>query len=72
MLTVTRKSGQAFVINDEITIKITQIQGKQVKISIDAPRSIAVLRQELINTKDKSDHYDAGSKLEANPHEVIS
>lgn len=48
MLVLTRKSKQAIKIGEDIEITIVAIQGDQVKIGIDAPRSIEIHRKELI------------------------
>ena len=50
MLILTRKMGQAFQIGDEITITITEISGDRVKVGIDAPKQMRVLREELGQT----------------------
>lgn len=47
MLILARKKGQAIRIGSDITITVVDIQGDQVRLGIDAPRHIAVLRQEL-------------------------
>lgn len=48
MLILTRKLGQSFVIGDNIEITITEISSDKVKIGIEAPKSVAVLRKELL------------------------
>lgn len=48
MLVLTRKKGEEIVIGDNIVIKIQEIGSENVKISIDAPRNITVLRGELV------------------------
>jgi carbon storage regulator len=50
MLIVTRKSGTALLIGDQITIEILAIAGNQVKLGIEAPREISVLRSEVLDT----------------------
>lgn len=50
MLILTRKSGQSFQIGDNITVTITEISGDRVKIGIEAPREMRVLREELQQT----------------------
>ena len=47
MLVLSRKSGQKIRINDTIVITILDVQHGLVKVGIDAPRDIAVYREEL-------------------------
>lgn len=47
MLVLTRKIGESLVIDGNITIKVSQIQGNRVKLCIDAPRSHRVVRAEI-------------------------
>lgn len=47
MLVVKRKQGEALLIGDNIEINIVSIENGSVKISIDAPKSITILRKEL-------------------------
>lgn len=48
MLILTRNKDQEFKISDDITIKILSVNGKQVKIGIDAPKDINIVRTELL------------------------
>jgi carbon storage regulator len=50
MLIVTRKSGTALLIGEDIKIEILSIAGNQVKLGIEAPREISVLRTEVFDT----------------------
>ncbi|MDF3004361.1 MAG: csrA [Oscillospiraceae bacterium] len=50
MLVISRKSGQTFHIGDNIHITITEISADKVKIGIDAPLDLNVLRDELLQT----------------------
>ena len=47
MLILTRKIDESIVIADDITVTVLEISGERVKIGIDAPRSITILRHEL-------------------------
>ncbi len=47
MLTLTRRSGERIRIGQDILITIKEIHGNQVKIGIEAPRSVQVFREEL-------------------------
>lgn len=54
MLILTRKTGQSFQIGDDIRVTITEISGDKVKIGIDAPQSLRVLREELCRTMESN------------------
>lgn len=47
MLVLTRKTGESIMIGDEIELKIISVEGDQVKLGIDAPRSVKVYRSEI-------------------------
>ncbi len=47
MLILARKIGEAIKIADEITIKVVEIKGGQVKIGVDAPHHITIHRNEV-------------------------
>ena len=47
MLCLTRSVDQTIQIGPDITVTVTQIKGGQVKIGIEAPRSISIRRGEL-------------------------
>ena len=47
MLILSRKTDQSIKIGDDITITIIEIHGDQVKIGVDAPKTVKVFRQEV-------------------------
>jgi len=48
MLVLARKVGQSIVINDTIELLVIEVRGDQVRLGIEAPRSIPVHRKELL------------------------
>jgi len=48
MLVLARKVGQSIIINDDIHILVIEVRGDQVRLGIEAPRSIPVYRKELL------------------------
>ena len=49
MLVLHRKKGESLIIDDNIKITIVDISGEKVKIAVEAPKEIPVLRSELVN-----------------------
>lgn len=49
MLALTRKEGQSIIIDEQIEIVIVEIKGDQVRIGINAPKSVKILRKEILD-----------------------
>lgn len=47
MLVLTRKKNESIIINDNIEITIVDVQGDQVRIGINAPKSVSIYRKEI-------------------------
>ncbi|MCP3921023.1 MAG: carbon storage regulator CsrA [Desulfobacterales bacterium] len=47
MLVLTRKVGESINIGDEVTVKVLEVNGANIKIGINAPREISIYRQEV-------------------------
>lgn len=47
MLVLTRKSNEAIKIGDNIEVTVLAIEGDQIKLGIDAPKSVAIHRKEV-------------------------
>lgn len=47
MLILTRKEGESLRLGDDITVTVVSVKGGHVRIGIDAPRDVAVHREEI-------------------------
>lgn len=47
MLILTRKIGEGIILGDDIRIAVLEIRGKQIRIGIEAPPNVVVLREEI-------------------------
>jgi carbon storage regulator len=63
MLILTRRAGEALRIGDEIEVTVMAVNGSQVRIGINAPRDIAVDREEIAERKRRDrEALSAGAK----------
>jgi carbon storage regulator len=67
MLVLTRKRGEEIVIDGCIRIRVLEIKGGKVRLGIDAPGSMSVLRRELLPGPKPFDPAPEGEK---NPGEA--
>lgn len=54
MLIFTRRPSESFMIGDDIRISIMTVNGNQVRIGIEAPRDVAVDREEIYERKKRN------------------
>jgi carbon storage regulator len=66
MLILTRRVGEAVVIGDEVTVTVLGVKGNQVRIGVDAPKTVSVHREEIFDRikNEQKDSNPAGKAPE--------
>jgi len=58
MLVLTRKAGEGIVLNGEIVLTVIEVRGRRVRLGIQAPDDVVVLRRELADFKTEQPELD--------------
>ena len=61
MLVLTRRANQSIMIGADIVVTVLEVRGDQVRIGIDAPRSVSVHREEVFR------ELEAANRAAASP-----
>jgi carbon storage regulator len=48
MLVLTRKPDQAVLIGDNVVVRVLEVRGSTVRLGIEAPRDVAVVRDDAV------------------------
>jgi carbon storage regulator len=62
MLILTRRVGETVMIGDDVTITVLGVKGNQVRVGINAPKNVAVHREEIyerIKREQRPDHAES-------------
>jgi len=64
MLILTRRVGETLMIGDEVTVTVLGVKGNQVRIGVNAPKEVAVHREEIydrIKREQETSHVDVAA-----------
>jgi len=64
LLVLSRKPGEAIIIDDDVSITVLSIKGRQVRVGISAPANVVVHRDEVYKRIKDADTSQAKSNLE--------
>ncbi len=70
MLVLARKTDESIVIGDNIVVKIISVENGVVKLGIDAPKEVSIIRNELIEEVKESNK--AASLEEISENDIAS
>ena len=65
MLILTRRAGETVMIGSEVTITVLGVKGNQVRIGINAPKEVAVHREEIFERIQSERAADSGGDKNA-------
>ena len=66
MLALSRKANESIIIGNDIEITILEVKGEQVKIGINAPKSIPVYREEVYEQIKEANKEAASDAVQEN------
>lgn len=70
MLILTRRVGETLMVGDEVTVTVLGVKGNQVRIGVNAPREVAVHREEIYERIKAEEEQDQSEDQDANGNRI--
>jgi len=60
VLILTRRIGETVMIGDDVTVTVLRVKGNQVRLGVNAPKSVSVQREEIFHRikREGADHVE--------------
>jgi carbon storage regulator len=71
MLILTRRVGETVMIGDEVTVTVLRVKGNQVRLGVNAPKSVSVQREEIFH-RIKREHGEAVEGVSGSDDEPVN
>lgn len=69
MLILTRRVGETVMIGNEVTVTVLGVKGNQVRIGVNAPKDVAVHREEIY---ERIKREQQGQSMESGPSTQVA
>ncbi len=70
MLILTRRVGETLMIGDEVTVTVLGVKGNQIRIGVNAPKDVAVHREEIFERIKREGDGAKGVAVDGAPDET--
>jgi carbon storage regulator len=66
VLILTRRVGEKVMIGDDVSVTVLRVKGNQVRLGVEAPKSVSVQREEIFNRmkNEAEGHGESGEESE--------
>jgi carbon storage regulator len=72
MLVLGRKAGETIVIAGNIRVTVLEVEGERIRLGIDAPRSVPVIREEILVAIEEENRQAAVRRVDSSALQHLS